>query len=77
MRKIATGIVTDIITDREFSVLIECLGEVTCTLSSKAKGYLKYDIILGEEVQIEVSPVNDKVGRIEPRGWIRNSNPPS
>ena len=76
MRKITHGIVLCIFNDREYQVLTEDYGEVLCSLSSKAKSRLKYDIQLGENVQIEISPYDDENGRIELRGWERTSAPP-
>jgi translation initiation factor IF-1 len=75
VKKITKGVVLEILNDREYRILTGEYGEVLCSLSGKAKSRLRYDIQLGEDVQIEISPYDNKRGRIEPRGWIRSSDP--
>ncbi len=72
MKKITNGIVLEIISLDKYLILTEDYGKVECILSRKSKLYLEFDIQLGEEVQLEISPVNNASGRIEPRGWKRS-----
>ncbi|MFT5999125.1 MAG: translation initiation factor IF-1 [Neolewinella sp.] len=71
------GVVLEMLNDRDHRVLTEDYGEVICSLSSKTKSRLAYDIQLGEYVQVEVSPYDDEKGRIEIRGWERTSTLPT
>ncbi len=48
------GVVLEMLNDRDHRVLTEDYGEVICSLSSKTKSRLAYDIQLGEYVQVEV-----------------------
>ena len=76
MKNFTTGVVQEITNEGKYIVQVEDGQEVICSLSTKSKVFLEYDILLGEEVQIEVSPIDKSMGRIEPRGWDRKSTPP-
>ncbi len=77
MKKLTKGIVQEIINHNEYVISTEKFGDVICTLSKKAKTYLEYDILQGETIQIEISPLSSNKGRIEPRGWDRTLLPPN
>lgn len=53
-----------------FIVKLNSEDLVECTFSTKAKLYYGRDLEVGENVQIEISPVDSLKGRIEPRGFV-------
>ena len=67
-----TGTVKEVVGNRTFKVKLKDGTEVLAVLSSKAEGYLTYEIYNGEEeVPVELSPYDKTRGRIIPRGWKR------
>ncbi|MCH2046757.1 MAG: translation initiation factor IF-1 [Saprospiraceae bacterium] len=71
MRNIIKAIVKEILSDKTYKVESKDGTVLIATLSSKASRYLSYDIYVGEEIAIEVSPYDETRGRIDPRFWKR------
>jgi len=70
-----TGIIKEIIDDVTFKVVIEEIGEIIATISRKIN--LEFEIYVGEEVPIHISPYDLKRGRIYYRYWIRDRERPN
>ena len=68
-----TGIVKEVVDSRNFKIVLKDGMEISATLSSKARLYLSYDIVEGEEVPLVLSPYDKTRGRITPRHWQREA----
>ena len=70
-----TGIVKEIINQTTFNVQLKNTTMIIATISSLVK--LDFDIYLGEEVPIEMSPFDKTRGRINTRYWKQKRRLPN
>ena len=70
--RIIVGVVKKLINNREMEIALLDGTIVDCILSSKIKLRMKSEIQIGDEVAIELSPIDNKRGRITYRHLIMN-----
>lgn len=69
-KRIQIGTIQKIEDDRYF-VILEDNRMVECTFSQKSKRYYTDNLpVENDKVQIELSPHDNSIGRIEPRGFV-------
>jgi translation initiation factor IF-1 len=68
LKRIKIGIVIEVIDDLYKVSIDEEI--IDCSMSSKVKNRYRVLPILGDEIQVEISPFDRTRGRIEPKGFI-------
>lgn len=65
------GIVVEIVNSSSFRIRLTDETIIHATISNKLKKPLDFDIYVGEEVPIDMSPYDKTRGRINTRYWQR------
>lgn len=68
---VTKGVVLEIINLTSFKVRLQDETVINATISGKLKRYLDFNIYVGEEVPIDMSPHDRTRGRINTRYWKR------